>query len=122
MKNWKDIYKLPLKDEFIDKENNYRSKRVEDAKGNFVFQFLNVSSEAQVNALNAINGVENLKNEKAVFSHKEGTIYFNGAFKVISIRGWGNLTGWGGHNLKHEEAANIQDTFAAYVVSKLNER
>jgi len=40
----------------------------------------------------------------------------------ILIRGWGNLTGTGAHNLKEEEAANIQDTFAEYIVEQLNRR
>ena len=36
--------------------------------------------------------------------------------KLILIRGWGNLTGAGAHNLSVEEAANIQDTFADFIV------
>ena len=122
MKNWKDIYKLPLEDEFIDKKDNWRSKRIEDAKGNFVFQFLNVENDTQIKILDIINGVSNTKPENAVFSHKDGDILLNNKNRVLIIRGWGNLTGQGGHNLNHEEAANIQDTFADYVVNKLNER
>lgn len=121
MKNWKEIYKLPLKDSYIDEDYGFRSKRITDEKDNFIFQFLNVQDSAQICALEAINGTEKLKNKDAIFSHKDGYILAN-ENKVIMIRGWGNLTGTGGHNLSSDEAANVQDTFADYIVSKLNER
>ena len=59
----------------------------------------------------------------------KNTIYLNNPSKPIRpphsndcIRGWGNLTGAGAHNLSVEEAANIQDTFADFIVERLNFR
>jgi len=121
MKDWNDIYKLPIAESYIDEEDGFRSKRILDANNNFVFQFLNVKDSAQINALNAINGIEKLKAKQVKFSHEDGIILAD-KNEVIMIRGWGNLTGIGGHNLSSDEAANVQDTFANYIVSKLNER
>jgi len=121
MKNWNDIYKLPIAESYIDEEDGFRSKRILDANSNFIFQFLNVQDSAQISALNAINGIEKLKGEDTTFSYKDGYILAN-EHKAIMIRGWGNLTGTGGHNLSSDEAANVQDTFANYIVGKLNER
>ena len=38
---------------------------------------------------------------------------------LLTVRGWGHLTGVGGLNLPPEEADKIQDEFAVWVVSKL---
>jgi len=121
MKNWSDIYKLPIAESYIDEEDGFRSKRILDANRNFIFQFLNVQDSAQINALEAINGTKKLKGKDTTFSHKDGYIFAN-EHKAIMIRGWGNLTGTGGHNLSGDDATNVQDTFADYIVSKLNER
>ena len=37
----------------------------------------------------------------------------------ITIRGWGNLTGIGGHNLPAKKAAKIQDDFRDWIIYKL---
>ena len=62
------------------------------------------------------------------FKHKfyrENSYIFseNPIFKkepVLSIRGWGYLTGPGGCHLDHETAAQIQDAFGDYIVEQLN--
>lgn len=38
---------------------------------------------------------------------------------LLVVRGWGHLTGIGGLNLDPKEAADIQDQFAHWVISKL---
>lgn len=38
---------------------------------------------------------------------------------LLTVRGWGYLTGTGGLNLPPEEASKIQDKFAIWVVYKL---
>lgn len=40
---------------------------------------------------------------------------------ILMVRGWGNLTGCGGHALSADEAAKIQDGFLEWAVSRLNE-
>lgn len=69
-----------------------------------------------------INGEKELENQDLSFKHNEGYVFDNNQSKVILIGGWGNLTGCGAHNLKLEVAANIQDTFADFIVERLNKR
>ena len=122
MKTYKDIYKFPLR------QWSYGSW-VSDSVGNFVFQFeprftkgdyAEGWQELESKALDAINGRGFF--DKEVY-HEQGEIFVKGDSEaIITIRGWGNLTGTGGHNLKAEEAANIQDTFAEFIVEQLNKR
>ena len=116
---WKEVYKLPLVDSFIDKHDRFRSGRILDSKSQFVFQFLNASNKSQERALAAINGTSKIGREHSVFIHEAGYISINGT-KVILIRGWGNLTGTGGHRFTPEKAATVQDTFAEFIVRQLN--
>lgn len=121
METYKDIYKFPLKqwDSF---------SRVDDAKGNFVFQFeprfnngdyQDGWKDFEKKALAVINGEDNFKETK--FHSEEGQIFVDGdTVPIITIRGWGNLTGIGAHNLPADEAANIQDTFTEFIVERLN--
>ncbi len=39
--------------------------------------------------------------------------------RLLVVRGWGHLTGTGALNLDHKVAADIQDRFAQWVISKL---
>ena len=127
MKTFKDIYKFPLK-------TPNRGGWVYDQKGNFVFEFETKFDEkgnfAQgwkefeqkvINRLNSLTSSVNITNVN--FVHENGQIYLmkdNKKTHIITIRGWGNLTGIGGHNLSAGEASTIQDTFAEFVVEKLN--
>lgn len=119
MKTFKDIYKFPLTDEY---------GWVYDQNGNFVFQWEIDNEVIQDKIIEVINGTQKLKNPNLKFWHKEGYILSNlGTLdnvekEIILIRGWGNLTGTGAHNLPREEAANIQDTFAEHIVELLNDR
>lgn len=112
MKSYKDVYTLPLK-EFCG--------WVRDANENFVFQFL-IENEINKNLfVNVINGYGTLTNPDLKFEHKDGFILnATTGQKIILIRGWGNLTGKGAMNLPPKEAANIQDTFAEFIVERLN--
>ena len=113
MKTYKDVYKLPL-------EENHGW--IYDQKNNFVFQFLIDDEKTEQKILDVINGKENLKNLDLVFKHEKGQIIDKSGLAIILIRGWGNLTGTGAMNLSVEEAANIQDTFADFIVERLNFR
>jgi hypothetical protein len=113
MKTFKDIYKFPIQ--------NYHG-RFYDNDNNFLFQTLFYNKEKTELLLDVLNGKETLKNPELKFEHIEGKIIDNSGEPLLLIRGWGNLTGIGGHNLSPEEAANIQDTFAQYIVEKLNFR
>lgn len=127
MKTYKDIYEFPLH------QAKYGSW-VYDKIGNFVFQFEPRFDEKgqyekgwkefEQNVLNCLNEVKNLElRVETIFTLKEGNIFItqnNNTLHIITIRGWGNLTGIGAHNLSGEEASNIQDTFAEFILNKLN--
>jgi len=121
MKTYLDIYLPPLIQETMD-EGRLLSRRITDSKHQFVFQFQFDDEKAQRKILDAINGLQNLINPELSFKHKEGFIVDNKDRQLILIRGWGNLTGQGGHKLSAEEAANVQDTFAEFIVKQLNKR
>lgn len=124
MKTFKDLYKFPFRDSFIDEEHNWRSQRIFDSENNFLFQFIDVKQDKQQLILDIINGEnKELSNKKLSFRHEDGYIFASDGqkeTKIIIIRGWGNLTGIGAHNLKPEVAADIQDTLAEYIVEQLN--
>lgn len=86
MKNWDDIYKLPVAESYIDEDDGFRSKRILDANSNFIFQFLNVQDSSRISALEAINGTKKLTGKDTTFSHKDGYIFAN-EHKAIMIRG-----------------------------------
>ncbi len=113
MKTYTDVYQLPL-------EENHGW--IYDQKGNFVFQFMIDDEKTERKILNVINGEENFKNLDLVFKHEKGQIVDKSGLPIILIRGWGNLTGIGAMNLSVEEASNIQDTFASFIVERLNYR
>lgn len=122
MKTYKDIYEFPLR---ISKYGNW----VYDQKSNFVFQFEPRFTkgeytigykELETKLLDAINGNSNF--DERVYL-KDGQVFIEGDnIPVITIRGWGNLTGVGAHALSGEEAANIQDTFAEFICERLNSK
>jgi hypothetical protein len=116
-----DIYQFPLH------KPKYGSW-VYDEKGNFVFQFERQYDEKgeyqdgwidfENKILNKLNGDKSIVfDEDFTFNNIE--IYYKG-LHIITIRGWGNLTGTGAHNLSSENAANIQDTFRDFIIETLN--
>ena len=56
------------------------------------------------------------------FRYEIGSIWGSGegAEKLLDIRGWGHLTGGGGHNLPAEQAAKIQDEIGEHIARLLN--
>ena len=113
MKTYKDVYHFPL-------HNSDMGGWVRDAKSQFVCEFMIGNSLLQANIIEILNGVD--KPVKGhVFTHKDGVIEDEDGNGYIRIRGWGNLTGTGGHNLSVEEASNVQDTFAEFIINQLNQ-
>jgi hypothetical protein len=113
MKTYKEVYELPLKD---------IHGWIYDQKNNFVFQFMIDDEAIENKILDVINDKYNLTNNKILFIHESGVIKTNKGKDFILIRGWGNLTGTGAMNLTEKEASNIQDTFANFIVERLNYR
>lgn len=118
MKTWQDVYKDPpfVKDEIGD--------WVYDSERNFLFQFeISWSNQDMIDRLlSVINGETIFTNDELRFRHEGGYILDNLDQKILLIRGWGNLTGIGGLNLPEEQARNIQDTLAEFIVERLNKR
>lgn len=115
LKTYKDVYKFPL---HLDSYCSWAW----DSDDNFVFQFETKDRDFRLKVIETLNGNYSPEN-KNMFYHKEGYIYIKTQvphIPVILIRGWGNLTGTGAMNLPLEEAENIQDTFAEFIVDKLN--
>ena len=115
-KTFRDVYQLPfhrrtLVDAWIYDEGN-----------NFCFQFEKYRDELNILLLQVINGDRYLENENLTFHHKDGEIIDNNGNHLITIRGWGNLTSPNCLGFSPEEAANIQDTLADYIVHQLNFR
>lgn len=112
MKDWKDVYKLPFK---LDSYGQH----VFDSRNNLVFEFDEYIANPST-LLKAIND-EKVIEQKAnlTYNEKDQCIYVDNE-PVISIRGYGYLTGIGGLKLSHENAAHIQDTLAEYIIEQLN--
>lgn len=121
MKTFKDVYQMPLVFDYMDGWNSW----VYDSKGNFVFQWefdVMQNKDFVDNVMGAFNGTYKPQTQ-GMFYHENGQIFIKTQVPhrhIITIRGWGNLTGVGGMNLPQDEAANIQDTFAEHLVSILN--
>lgn len=82
------------------------------------------TNEERKRIIDQINGKTEINRftEKLRYEGESSTIYLeNGGDDLIFIiiRGWGNLTGTGGHNLDVEKAAEIQDEFGEYIIKRL---
>lgn len=111
--SFKDLYTSPFK--------SYGYSQVYDNNDNFIFQFEIDNKETRQKCLDIING-DIIPTKENSFTHKGGTIYLvkdEDNIPLISIRGWGNLTGTGGYNLDDDYACEIQDTLAEHIVDKL---
>lgn len=121
MKTFEDVYKFPLLFDSVEGNNSW----VYDSDNNFVFQWefdVIKNKDFIANVMGAFNDTYKAQS-KNMFYHENGEIFIRTnvpARHVITIRGWGNLTGTGGMNLPQDEAANIQDTFAEHLIKKLN--
>lgn len=124
MKTYKDFYKPPYS---ISKYGSH----IWDSKDHMVAQFEykftkqgNFDPEFKKLTENILE-VLSSDDKKLESNHtfrKEGLhIFIDNYFQpIITIRGWGRLTGIGGYNLSDEDAINVQDTFADWIVNRLN--
>lgn len=113
--SFRDLYKFPFH------QAKYGSW-VYDANSNFIFQFQSGGTVDKEKIINILNGDVDEYNRQELRS-EDGLIEINskGEWKeLILLRGWGNLTGTGAHNLDGDYAAKIQDTLQEYIVEKLN--
>lgn len=93
------------------------SNRVYDDNDNFMFQ---IESGPKSTIIKLLNEVERVPNKASLTIDKEDPgMILNYGDPFILIRGWGNLTGIGAHNLPAEEAAKIQDNLRDWIMWKL---
>lgn len=98
---------------------------VYDAKGNFVFQFegdydeKGDYKELTENIIFALNDVDHSPLENLKLELKTKIELYKDDKLFILIRGWGGLTGIGGHNFSSKKAAKIQDDFVKYFLYKV---
>ena len=115
---FKEVYKFPLK---VD---DYCPIITWTADKQRAFDWcVDVSSKNQQELIDVINGIKQLqfkykfyREDSYIFS--ENPIFNNKP--ILSIRGWGYLTGVGGLHLSSEEATKFQDDFGDYIVEQLN--
>ena len=102
------FYKLPFY-----MEGNW----VYDADDNPMFQ---IKSGPKNTIIKRLNEVERVPNKASLTIDKEDPgMILNYDDPFILIRGWGNLTGVGAHNLPAKEAAKIQDNLRDWIMWKL---
>jgi len=117
MENNLDFYTLPFSD---DGGCGY----IYDDKANFAFMIVPNLTEQQVDkivvSLNSETHSPLVYKQPFTLEYIKSiqTINMNGK-PFIVIRGWGNLTGKGAHNLDEKRAVEIQDNLANWIISKL---
>lgn len=107
------------------------SSWVYDADHNFVFQFENDYDERgeylpeQVKLFEeiifALNDVEHAPIPGVTLTVKDSIEIYHEDVHIITIRGWGNLTGVGAHNLSGDVASKIQDDFVQWLLWRAND-
>ena len=115
---FKEVYKLPLK---VDE---YCPLITWTANKQRAFDWcVDVNSEKQQELIDIINGTKQYQFKYKFYREDSYIFSENPVFNnepVLSIRGWGYLTGIGGLHLSSEEASKIQDDFGDYIVKQLN--
>lgn len=118
MRKFEKAFKMPFRLSDID--------WIHDANDNFCIDFVaNIDDNTKKMIVEVVNGIRKPKNPALLASYdkKRGTILFSDSKhkerEVMRIRGWGYLTGTGGLNLPYEDAQEIQDSLAEYIVNQL---
>lgn len=115
-----NFYKRPFK---IIEENGW----VYDVDDNFMFQFEIDDNQLQKNIINHLNNDDESRFNR-FRKHPSDPIVIqiqSDSRKwcdIIMIRGWGNLTGSGAHNLTPDEVIKIQDDLLKWLIYKLNKK
>ena len=131
MKTFKDIYKFPLRwDEDF-------SMKVFGDDGAMAFDFpfgmlkkaypnmIILPNEAKKMIVDVVNGESKGKINYSLTYNPDDTIIYADVEgtqrEFIIVRGWGNLTGQGGHNLKEEKAIELQTAFANHIIKSITD-
>lgn len=109
-----EFYKKPF-------ETDWCGLYIHDANYQMVAMFvMDIPQETKQRIIDALNSEERIPNKARLTIDPENSgMILNKGENFILIRGWGNLTGTGGHNLSAEEAIKIQDNFRDWILWKL---
>jgi len=116
--SFKDVWKFPLHQEF----NKVFTKDIGMAFDFMDRKFTAIDRAAIVDCLN-FEDVESPLPPSTQLVYADGDIYYTSIEdknRIITIRGWGHLTGTGGLELSAKRAAELQDEFAAYIIKRLS--
>lgn len=91
--------------------------------GNMALTWLtgDLSEEEKSEIVNKINGYSKV-NYDLEWSIKDRVFIYYGDKKIFLVRGWGMLTGVASYHLNEILAKKLQDNFAKYIVSNLNQK
>lgn len=126
---FKDYFRLPLS-RMYSKVFTWDSEMAFDFPLKMLYPFSpSLTDEDKDNIVSIINGEKSskkldLEGKFLKYIPENTTIYlFDKGIAVpfIIVRGWGSLTGVGGHRLDSEKASEIQNSFGEWIVEKLTE-
>lgn len=119
MKSFRNFYELPL---HIDE---YCPHYVWTNDNEMAFNYLDEKrlykdedTSELIDIVNTLNGSGSKKFNARLHPTDPDIIQIDGEDKLL-IRGWGNLTASACHNLNGEEALEIQNEFAKWIVEQL---
>ena len=120
--DWESVYKFPLELKYSTKVMTPDFEMAFDFIPSFIkdIETLQISLEDKQKIVRILNGSDEKVKTLHNYSYKNGTIFVN-ELALIWIRGWGHLTGQGGLRLKEEQAIEIQDGFANFIISTLRD-
>ena len=112
--DWKKIYKLPLRYDDV----GYVWANNDMMAISFSENYDTKQHEVEM-IVNRLNGDTSITFDKK-FTIQDNIDFYCGNEYAFCIRGWGSLTSAGGYNLTNEQAINIQDSFAEWILETLN--
>jgi hypothetical protein len=114
---WREVYQLPLcyyGDNNVWSSNNIAALTFFDIDCDH-----NEMIDLITKIVNKLNGDSNIKFDKRFTIRNNIHIHYSNIFS-FSIIGWGKLIGVDGYNLSLDEASEIQENFANWILNTLN--
>jgi hypothetical protein len=112
--NWKTIYKFPLRYDdagYVWSDNNTMTLMFSE--------YFDDKQHIVDIIVRKLNGDSSITFDKK-FTIQDNIDFYYGNEYAFCIRGWGRLISAGGYNLTDEQAINIQDSFAEWILETLN--
>jgi len=111
--NWKDFYKLPLK---LDPEPYTSYAWTKDDEMALMFDD-DTNREHCQQIIDSINGLGDFKIDRL---RVDVVDFYRGDDYPFCVRGYGSLTGIGGHHFSQKKADKIQDDFVEHIMKQLS--